>query len=125
MTYFPEYFSTCPTEIVYTRGTQSHRCHKRASCSYVISVSEELPLLTGYDSIAWCGVNSGIVNNSGTKRGVFNAARDNISGNLGGQYSSSTTTPRGVAFDSSKGNSVYNGEHVIPNSMKVVFIVKY
>ena len=56
---------------------------------------------------------------------MFNAARDNITGNLGGQNSNSTTAPRGVAFDSSKGNSVYDGKHVIPNSIKVVFVVKY
>lgn len=65
LTYFPEYFSTCPTGIVYTRGTQSHHCRKRASCSYVISVEVSAPSIDGSPIISFVANSSASYKPSG------------------------------------------------------------
>lgn len=91
----------------------------------IISISEELPNLTGQDVMEWYGVHSGLVNNHGRKTGVFNASRVTQGGNLGGAQSGNINTPRGIAFSASASNSIYSGSHVHPLSRKTVFLIRY
>ena len=121
LTYFPEYFSTCPTEIVYTRGAQSHRCRKRASCSYVISYDQKLPNVSGY----W-----------ETQRPTELYSKHNPVGHglctLGTLYRGYTcnTSSGGyssyfLAINLATGNSIYSGDTVTPLTLSCFYFIKY
>lgn len=119
LTYFPEYFSTCPTGIVYTRGTQSHHCRKRVSCSYVISVVASAPAITGLFGARALVDGMKELSISGS---MYRSAPNKTTA----QAYQSTTTNACVGFDASRSSSIYGVSTTIrPVSKEALMMIRY